>query len=78
MAKTIKICDGVMMTYKGESERLESPRDIWDAFGWDIDADPMAKACADKITSALICFGYCDLPDADGVNIHLEMIPVAH
>ena len=72
---TIKMYEGVKLTCRDRTEFFEGPRDIWDAFGWDIDNDETAADCAREVTRCLIGLGYCDLKDNDGDTIHLEVVP---
>ena len=71
----IKVYEGVMITFKGKELFCESPADIWKAFKWDIENDDMARQCATEITRNLIAFGQLDIPNDNGENIHLQVIP---
>ena len=75
MKRTIKLCDGFIVLYKGETEKYEGLAGIWEAFGWDIKNDPNAKECADIITRELFCFGNMTLKDDNGYPIHIQAIP---
>ena len=73
--ESFKLYDGVIITHKGEVTKLDYICELWDAFGWDIDANEEAKKCADIITRNLVGMGFCDLRANDGFPVHIEIIP---
>lgn len=74
MPKEIKLYDGVKVQYKGKTEIYESPLELRQSFGWDIDNDQLAKDCAREITRHLLMFGYCKIDDDNGREIYIEFI----
>lgn len=76
MKKTIKLADGVILTYDGEQTILQGMADVWDAFNWNIKNDKQANECALEITRQLLCFGFIDLtPMCNGHTCTLKLIP---
>ena len=79
MAKSIKIMDGLKVITSNEIIELREggfPA-LWKYFGWDIENDPNADACATEITRQLICFGRVDLSEwaLHSSTLIVEVIP---
>ena len=74
MTKSLKIYDGIMMLYKGETQKIDSFPDLWKMFGWDIKNDPKAKECSLEIVRTLYCWGDITLNDTKGCPMHLQII----
>lgn len=73
----IKIWEGVNVITDNETVFCESPMDIWNLFGWDIENDANAKECAVAINRQLFCFHFCDLSAMNhGKKLLLEVVPV--
>ena len=78
MARTIKIADGNKVTHGDEVIIMTGNAQLWELLGWDIKGDPMAKQCADAVTTRLFCTGWVDLTEftGDGKRLTIEVIPV--
>lgn len=76
MAKSIKLWDGVRIITDDGVQIVESPADLWEVFGWDIENDANAKECSLIITRELFCFGEIDLSAMyGGKTLLLKVIP---
>lgn len=75
--KHIKIWDGWKINHNGEETICESPKDVWEFFGWDIENDPNADGCASLITREMYCFGFIDISQmlTDGGTLTITAIP---
>lgn len=75
---SIKLWDGWRIIHNGEITVCNSPKEVWDWFGWDIENDKNASECATEITKQMYCFGYIDLTPLctkRGDHLFLEVIP---
>lgn len=59
--KTIKLWNGWRVNHNGEVIECNSPLEVWELLGWDIENDKNASECATEITRQMFCFGFVDL-----------------
>lgn len=74
--RTIKLCDGFMLEYDGETERFESMADVFEAIHWNSDDDDTREA-REVVIREMFCFGYVDFTPAmpEGHTLTVRAIP---
>lgn len=72
--QSIKIYDYIVMEHLGKTKKFDSPKSLYDFWGWDTENNPQEKECALAITRELICFGDFKCEDNNGREIYIKMI----